>query len=84
MNFILIFFFFRKILIFPLFSQLRLNITFKFTIIFIDNKKDKLNLNFKKNNNINNIFFKYQEILLGIVIIAIKKNLKIYKFIRRI
>jgi len=59
MNFILIFFFFRKILIFPLFSQLRLNITFKFTIIFIDNKKDKLNLNFKKNNNINNIFFKY-------------------------
>ena len=77
MNFILIFFFFRKILIFPLFSQLRLNITFKFTIIFIDNKKDKLNLNFKKNNNINNIFFKYQEILLNIIIIAVEKNLKI-------
>ena len=29
-----------------------------------------------------NIFFKYQKTLLGIVIIAIKKNLKIYKFIK--
>jgi len=59
MNFILIFFFFKKTFIFFLFSQLRLNIIFKYIIIFIDNKKDKLNLNFKGNNNINNISFKY-------------------------
>jgi len=57
-SFILIFFFFRKILIFPPFLQLKLNIVFKFIIIFIDNEKNKLNLNFKENNNMNNVFSK--------------------------
>jgi len=32
---------------------------FKLIIIFINNKKNKINLDFKENNNINNIFFKY-------------------------
>jgi len=32
---------------------------FKFIIIFINDEKNELNLNFKKNNNINNVSFKY-------------------------
>jgi len=32
---------------------------FKFTMVFINNKENELNLNFKEDNNINNIFFKY-------------------------
>ena len=59
MDFTLIFFPFKKILIFFSFLQLKLNIVFKFIIIFINNKKNKLNLDFKKNNNMDNIFFKY-------------------------
>jgi len=58
-NFTLILFPLKKTFIFFLSSQLKLNIAFKFIIILINNKKNKLNLNFKKNNNINNIFFKY-------------------------
>ena len=76
-NFTLILFPLKKTFIFFLSSQLKLNIAFKFIIILINNKKNKLNLNFKKNNNINNIFFKYQKILLGIAIAIAKKNLKI-------
>ena len=50
---------FKKTFIFSPPSQLKPNITFKFIIIFINNEKNKLNLNFKKNNNIDNISFKY-------------------------
>jgi len=32
---------------------------FKLIIVFINDKKKKLNLNFEKNNNINNVSFKY-------------------------
>ena len=58
-NFILIFFFFKKTFIFLLSLQLKLNIISKLIIIFINDEKDKLNLNFEKNNNIDNISFKY-------------------------
>jgi len=58
MNSILIFSPPRKTPIFPLFSQLKLNMAFKPTIVLINNKENKLNLNFKENNNINNISFK--------------------------
>jgi len=59
MNFILILFPFKKTFIFFLLSQLKSNITFKLIIVLINNEKNKLNLNFKRNNNINNVFFKY-------------------------
>jgi len=58
-NFILIFSPFKKTFIFFLLLQLKLNIIFKFIIILIDNEENKLNLNFKRNNNMDNIFFKY-------------------------
>ena len=82
MSFILIFPSFKKIFIFFSPSRLKPNIVFKFIIILINDKENELNLNFKRNNNINNISFKYQKILLNIAIIAAKKNLKIYKFIK--
>ena len=49
----------KKILIFFLFLQLKLNIIFKLIIIFINDKENKLNLNFKGDNNMNNTSFKY-------------------------
>ena len=82
-NFILIFSPFKKTFIFFLSSQLKPNIAFKLIIIFTNNKKNKLNLNFKENNNINNISFKYQKILLNIAATVAKKSLKIYKSIKR-